>query len=448
MAYKGNQIDKENLNQDLKDEIDKIEIVKNEVDVIKPKVNNSWQKGVFNDTDITNLSNINSSRVFYITGWKAPASNIEQVSIVIPVANFNGVVKVSVTGNYNNTDAFGAFEYVTHYAKLGDTLFSHQRTILKADKRIATEYYFLDFNFSGGLFTIPIVRKPNAINNLTVKVEFLTTQDGTFNMLKDAVLVFEDFGTSWHGYPWTPQASQIPTYDAIYRWDRKSDSIAFDKGGSGGYPDPNTFLDSTFITNHANAQSPNRPVDFWYIEQVFYGGNGLTNNRSQFARSYYNSQADMKVRHYFDGSWSAWSPSIQEVFQSVSNGKAQVASAITGKGVQTASDATFETMAANIRAISAGVTGSFNLPALNPYTSTDITLGPFNFLVKQYCSDIAGVQMCNGMQAQTPNEPSVKGDFIHPIIGNGNGTYSLKITFRNQTSGNSPLRLVNYFVAP
>jgi len=47
MAYKGNQIDKENLNQDLKDEIDKIEIVKNEVDTMKSKVSNSWQKKCF-----------------------------------------------------------------------------------------------------------------------------------------------------------------------------------------------------------------------------------------------------------------------------------------------------------------------------------------------------------------------------------------------------------------
>jgi len=44
------------------------------------------------------------------------------------------------------------------------------------------------------------------------------------------------------------------------------------------------------------------------------------------------------------------------LFQSVSNGKALVASAITGKGVTTASDATFQIMADNINAIQAGGT--------------------------------------------------------------------------------------------
>jgi len=199
MTYKGSQINKQTLDPTLQQEITNT----------TAKANNSWQLSKFNDTDITNISNINASRVFYITGWKAPVTNLEQVSIVIPTANFNGTVKVTVTGGYNNSDAFGTFEYVTHYAKIGDTLYSHQRTILKADKRTATEYYFPDFNFSGGLFTIPIIRKPNAMNNLSVKVELLTTQDGTFEMLKDATIVYEDLGTTWHSYPWTPQSTSF-----------------------------------------------------------------------------------------------------------------------------------------------------------------------------------------------------------------------------------------------
>lgn len=42
---------------------------------------------------------------------------------------------------------------------------------------------------------------------------------------------------------------------------------------------------------------------------------------------------------------------IDELFTSVSNGKALVASAITGKGIATSSDATFQTMASNIEKI-------------------------------------------------------------------------------------------------
>lgn len=45
---------------------------------------------------------------------------------------------------------------------------------------------------------------------------------------------------------------------------------------------------------------------------------------------------------------------ITELFMSVSEGKAQIASAITDKGVQTSADASFDTMQANILAIPAG----------------------------------------------------------------------------------------------
>lgn len=46
---------------------------------------------------------------------------------------------------------------------------------------------------------------------------------------------------------------------------------------------------------------------------------------------------------------------VNECFQSASDGKAIVASAITGKGVETDSDATFSTMANNISAIQVGI---------------------------------------------------------------------------------------------
>ena len=54
---------------------------------------------------------------------------------------------------------------------------------------------------------------------------------------------------------------------------------------------------------------------------------------------------------------------ISETFTSVSNGKSLVASAITGKGVSTSSDATFEIMAQNIEAIPTGSPTVLN-PAL------------------------------------------------------------------------------------
>lgn len=67
------------------------------------------------------------------------------------------------------------------------------------------------------------------------------------------------------------------------------------------------------------------------------------------------------------------------LFQSVSNGKATVAAAITDKGVTTASDASFDTMAGNIRNIQTGGSGSTDPNFVNTSDATaiasDILLG-------------------------------------------------------------------------
>lgn len=101
------------------------------------------------------------------------------------------------------------------------------------------------------------------------------------------------------------------------KWDKvtsKADYIAIDKAVGGVYPDPNTLLDSVFITNHINAQSNGDVDKFWYIEQVFLNSaDSVSYSRSQIARSYLGANADMKVRHFYNGVWSPWSPSIQSI---------------------------------------------------------------------------------------------------------------------------------------
>lgn len=67
--------------------------------------------------------------------------------------------------------------------------------------------------------------------------------------------------------------------------------------------------------------------------------------------SYINNNMDK-----IDSAYKDLQDDMKEVFQSVSNGKALVASAITDMGVETASDATFQTMDENIRQISGGST--------------------------------------------------------------------------------------------
>lgn len=110
-------------------------------------------------------------------------------------------------------------------------------------------------------------------------------------------------------------------------------------------------------------------------------------------------------RKYYHGAWTDWQETnsgitidsvlsntsvnpvqnkiitakLNEVFQSVSDGKSLIASAITDKGVNTAADATFQTMATNIGKIS----GSGSAEVNNPLSM----IGNFNFESKIVLAD-------------------------------------------------------------
>lgn len=330
------------------------------INEVRKSAINAWQKGVYNDTDITNLSGANISRIFYMNDWKAPANNIEQASIVIPVENFNGTVKVSVAGNFNTTNGSGAFEYENSYLKVGDTVHTNKRTIYKADENIAGQYYFLGFNKSESLFTIPIVRAPHALNRVTVKVEILTTF-ASFEPLKNAYVVYEDFGTSWHGYPWTPQTSSFVQHSTGNNYILGG---AMTLGGnlsiSKGIPliemgVPNTNTSAQFLLNASTTQ------DF-----------GLEFRKNNVAYMVAHGQKQVA----FLGHDEVWF-TIQDLKQSASDVKKNVAQAITDKGVPTSPDATGAQMATNIRAIKTGKKtdrGTINIPALAAGTTTSVNM--------------------------------------------------------------------------
>lgn len=90
---------------------------------------------------------------------------------------------------------------------------------------------------------------------------------------------------------------------------------------------------------------------------------------------------------------------MTELFQSVSNGKRQVAAAITDKGVTTADDATFRTMAENISRISSGGGGGDDTSDATA-TSADIMLGKTAYA--------RGIKLFGVAEVVSPEMPDIK----------------------------------------
>lgn len=83
-----------------------------------------------------------------------------------------------------------------------------------------------------------------------------------------------------------------------------------------------------------------------------------------------------------EGAISTLNGNVNNLFQSVSNGKAQVAEAITDKGVLTSANDSFSTMASNIRAIPSGSGGGGEGGEIPPgyFNTSDATATPYDIL--------------------------------------------------------------------
>lgn len=78
---------------------------------------------------------------------------------------------------------------------------------------------------------------------------------------------------------------------------------------------------------------------------------------------------------------------LDEVFQSVSNGKSKVAAAITDKGVNTAADATFDVMAENIKNIEGGTIPQ-NMNSAFLIDTSEVIYGFTDYSKEMFCIDV------------------------------------------------------------
>ncbi|MGE7113950.1 hypothetical protein [Lysinibacillus sp. NPDC047702] len=317
---------------------------------IVPKVDNSWQMNKYNATSSMNLGDVSHTKTFqfHATNWKS-TTNVETLFIVFPTLTvFSGIIKITASSNYNNTDAGGGctVEYNTQF--YSGTLHKYSKTITTISPGFAQNYYLNDLTLDNTdkHLLIPIFKAPTANNVMAIEVTLIGNNVPNDIMSKAYITSIDEGSPTALGYPWTPQTTSF--------MDKKQNNLI-----SGSITSRSTFPlifapDGT--QSHVFHKSPNL-----YIAPADIDGN--------------NPNWGLATIFMLDG--TVHMPKLivdgVDLKQSVSNGKAQVASAITGKGVQTASDATFETMANNINKIPTGVGYSTGSIVVNTSMTTATT---------------------------------------------------------------------------
>jgi len=418
MTYKGNQIDYRNLNDNLKTKIDKAEEVKSQIQALIPKIDNSWQKGVYNETSVTNLGQYVAARVIYFSDWDADNSKSDAIFVDIPIKAYSGLIKLTLAGDYKINNSMGGAEVTYQIGKVNDTSYEYSKTIMSISSSFASSFYIGDVVYLTDRMYIPITKAPNSRNPLTIKIELISITNNAFTIIngigvaRDSAIVQPN--------PWTRQTSNIPSSSQMNFWDRSMwndivDGRQFLYGGVSynlGTFKPAQLRDflQVFLVNKmgtfkcfvnttdVGASSINgygvlTTIKPWLDES----GGGLTQKFETVDTIQKRFQVD-------DNTWSPWvtiqnkDVDVVKLFQSVSNGKKQVANAITQKGVPTSPDAEFATMANNIKAIETGKKVDVlvvNIPALSAGGATSVGVAtlfqPVNAMI-----NLDGVCLRNG----------------------------------------------------
>ncbi|AVK82464.1 hypothetical protein C3943_02325 [Lysinibacillus sp. B2A1] len=358
------------------------------INEVRKSAINAWQKGVYNDTNITNLGKKTVSRTFNLLAEEWTSSvNVENFYILIPVVNFSGIIKVTYATSGAYSAVSGGTEVIHNIAKYEGDLGYYSKTILSISPSFARDYFIgnIDYNATG--ISLPLYKAPAARNPITVKVEMIGTYDTLFADMKNTTSGCLDTGSpTAHGYPWTPQSSQIPSYAQIASWNERAHYIAVDRDGS----DPDTETSQFFVTNHPNAGG-----GWWYIENRWLGWVG--NSQMQVAYGY--NHTDFKVRYrYSTDPWQPWSPSLQQTFQSVSEGKADNRAALAQKGVSIPQDPTFAQISQGIMQVKTGRLDSIavTIPGIPPNGVVSVVVA-VDFYPWHAMMNLDGVVLRNGV---------------------------------------------------
>lgn len=500
--------------------------VTEQLEQMKTKVDNSWKKGAYNDTNIDNLGKHSVTKIFSITAndWKS-STNVEFFQITIPIVNFSGVLKLTYATSSGHSQAKGGAEVLFNIAKFTDTMHYHSKEIISISPSFAKDYFIRDLYHEQGHINIVLFKAPTARNPVTLKVEAIGIYDTLFQEMKDAYAMVVDTGSPTNGgYPWTPQtvtALMASTYNdnnlitnvganratrtfpqvnwkgaqstpelwesilIMTRpvWGILELDIAGYSAASGGakivveiginVPNDTTSPSIGFrnemkivtasagFTDNFYVRVEHRPSARYLIIQVFKRiYNDPVSVVATFTSTVSPQASFDTLKGFSDGVnytngisiptelQKDFDTRIKENFTLFGDKNTKIASAITEKGVPTNADATVDQMVANIRAIPTlkSAKGTFNVPALSPYGKIAITIGTFSFNPKNISSNLAGAQIANGLEAQTPNQPSLKGDYYR-ITNNNNGTWTVVLNVWNMDLNNASSARTFYFCA-
>ncbi|AVK84453.1 hypothetical protein C3943_13165 [Lysinibacillus sp. B2A1] len=160
--------------------------VTEQLDQMKPKVDNSWQKNVYNDANVLNLGHYSASKSLIVNpeDWKSTV-NVEALRISIPTNVFSGLIRVVYASAYQHTNASGGAIVEYNLEVYGGAVQKQQKTITSISQNFAKNYLIGDVILGDDMLYVMLYKGSNARNAVSVKVDVfspIATFDYTKNI--------------------------------------------------------------------------------------------------------------------------------------------------------------------------------------------------------------------------------------------------------------------------
>ena len=141
------------------------------INEVRQSAINSWQKGVYNDTTMTNLGRYSASRTFFVdyNDYKTKI-NVEIVQIAIPVTNFSGVIKVTMSSTWAENNSSGGAKVIHNIAKFNADFATNSKTITSISPQFAGNFFIGTAEATASHLLFNIITAPTK-NHLAIKVD-------------------------------------------------------------------------------------------------------------------------------------------------------------------------------------------------------------------------------------------------------------------------------------
>ncbi|MEA0563485.1 hypothetical protein U2H26_09815 [Lysinibacillus irui] len=170
-----------------------------ELEGLIKKIDNSWQKGVYNDTSVMNLGSTSARRNLGTFKFENNTTS-EIVALRFKYSNFWGLLKLKLASAFSNSNASGGAEINFNVGYANNIFYSNEMDIISMSRQFSFEFYISPLQIINNELVLYIWKR-RYNNSLNIELEFTSSVNDAFDLLNNKLEVTRHVEANIIPYP-------------------------------------------------------------------------------------------------------------------------------------------------------------------------------------------------------------------------------------------------------